>query len=315
LGILLALGAAVSFSVMNLAIRKGGQTYPGENGVLPTLVVNGAAFTIVFAASWLAGGLLELRLDAIAAFMSVGLTGAFLGRTFLFGGINRIGAVRASALKNATPIVTLLIAIGLLGERFMLLGAMGIVLILAGVSVVVRESLRSYQPRPAARLGQVEGATGSGGSAHADRRDSAAGVGLALLSAVAFGSSNALSKVGMQIVPDAIQGGSFAAWAALAAYLAAAALRRELRSAIRAMTARRPLFWLAGLAGTAGNLAFFTAVHFAPVGAVTVVGASEVVITTLLGGLLAQRLEQVTRRIAIPALMVFAGAALIALSR
>jgi drug/metabolite transporter (DMT)-like permease len=81
------------------------------------------------------------------------------------------------------------------------------------------------------------------------------------------------------------------------------------------MTARRPWFWLAGVAGILANLAFFTAVRYAPVGAVTVVGASEVVITMLLGGLLAQQLEQVTRRIAIPAVMVFAGAALIALSR
>jgi hypothetical protein len=40
-----------------------------------------------------------------------------------------------------------------------------------------------------------------------------------------------------------------------------------------------------------------------------------VVLTTLLAALLVQRFEQVTRRIAIPAILVFVGAALIALSR
>jgi drug/metabolite transporter (DMT)-like permease len=62
-------------------------------------------------------------------------------------------------------------------------------------------------------------------------------------------------------------------------------------------------------------VAFFVAVQYAPVGAVTVVATSEVVLTTLLGGLLVQRMEQVTQRIAIPAVLVFIGAALIAASR
>ena len=72
---------------------------------------------------------------------------------------------------------------------------------------------------------------------------------------------------------------------------------------------------LAGLFGLAGQLTFFVALQFAPVGPVTVIAASEVVLTTLLGALLVQRLEQVTRRIAIPAVLVFVGAALIAVSR
>jgi drug/metabolite transporter (DMT)-like permease len=141
------------------------------------------------------------------------------------------------------------------------------------------------------------------------------GIALAGLSAVTFGVSNALVKVGMNIVPDIVQAGTFASWAGFAAFLALAAVRRELRSAGRAMLAPRPWFWLAGAFGTFGQLAFFGAVQYAPVGVVTVVAASEVVLTTLLAGLLVQRFEEVTRRIAIPVLLVFVGAALIAVSR
>jgi drug/metabolite transporter (DMT)-like permease len=306
LGVLLAFGTALSFTLMNLAVRQGGRGHPGESAVLPTLVVNVAVFTALFAMAGAAGGVRDVRTDAALVFMSIGLTGAFLGRTFLFAGISRIGVVRASALKNATPVVTLVLAVVLIGERFTILGVAGIVLILVAVFAVVRESLVGYR-LPQAALSR---APGSGGAAVAR-----AGVALSGLSAVAFGSSNALGKVGMDIVPDAIQAGSFSGWAAMAAFLLLAAVRRELGAAARAMLAPRPWFWLAGVFGTIGQLCFLAALRFAPVGAVTVVAASEVVLTTLLAGVLVQRAEQVTRRIAIPAVLVFAGAALIAMSR
>ena len=315
LGVLLAFGTALSFTLMNLAVRQGGRVHSGESAVLPTLVVNIAAFTVIFAFVGATGGLLEMQLDAALIFMSIGLTGAFLGRTFLFAGISRIGVVRASALKNATPIVTLLMAIVLIGERFTPLGILGIALILAAVFAVVRESLLGYRVPPAAVTGQVGSVPALAGAARTDRQHVLAGVMLSGLSAVAFGAANALSKVGMNIVPDAIQAGSFAAWSAFGAFLVLAAVRREVGTAVRAMVAPRPWFWIAGVFGTVGQLSFFAALHFAPVGAVTVVAASEVVLTTMLGGLLVQRLEQVTRRIAIPAAMVFVGAALIAVSR
>jgi drug/metabolite transporter (DMT)-like permease len=308
LGILLAFGTAVSFALMNLAIWHGGRVHPGGNAVLPTLVVNTAVFSLIFVIVAAGGGLLELRADATAVFVSIGFFGAFLGRSFLFAGIDRIGLVRASALKNAAPIVTLAIAVTVLGEQFTVLGLAGIALILIAVFGVIWESLPgSWLPSAAVAA--------PAGSRRLDRQHVVAGVVASVVSAVLFGASNALSKVGMDIVPDVIQAGSFGAWAALGGFLVLAAARRQLGAAGREMLAPRPWFWLAGLFGALGQVAFFVAVQYAPVGAVTVVATSEVVLTTLLGGLLVQRIENVTGRIAIPAVLVFIGAALIAASR
>ena len=316
MGVLLAFGTALSFSVMNLAVRKAGRAHPGANGVLTTVVVN----ILVFSALWVvaagSGTLREVKLDAALVFASIGLTGPFLGRTFLFAGIHRIGVVRASAIKNAAPIITLLMAVVLIGERFTLLGSAGIVLILGGVFVVVRESLLGARvPSLATAAGAAAAAVGSTVSVADRDRHHVAGVAFALLAAVAFGASNALSKVGMNIVPDAIQAGFFAGWGALVMYVAWAALQGRLGEVGPALIARHPWFWLAGLAGTIGQLTFFGALHYIAVGPATVVAASEIVLTTALGGLLVQKLEQVTHRIAIPAILVFGGAALIALSR
>jgi drug/metabolite transporter (DMT)-like permease len=302
MGVLLALGTAISYSVMNLSIRKGAQV-SGDNGVLTTLVVNVAAFTLLAAVTAAGGTFGEVRAEALFWFAMIGVVGAYLGRTFLFGGIRRIGVVRAGAIKNGSPLVTVGLAITWIGERPEILEVVGMAIILVGVFLVVRESLvGSRAPMPASPAPRSD-------------RAHVAGVTLALLAALAFGSANAISKVGMSIVPDAIQAGVVAAWTALAIYLLTAVLRGETAAVSSALAARQPWFWLAGLATTAGQLTFFLAVQVAPVGPVTVVTASEVVITTVLAAALVQRLELVTLRLVVPVLLVFAGTVMIALGR
>lgn len=305
MGVLLAFGTAISFSVMNLAIRKGGRVHPGENAVLATLVVNLLVFGSLLAGSAASGTIQPLRWDGVLAFASIGLTGPFLGRTFLFAGINRIGVVRASAIKNGAPIVTLLMAILIVGERPGLAAWAGIALILGAVFAVVRESLVGAMSPAVAAVGRAGPAAGHG----------RAGVVLAVLSALSFGASNALSKVGLNIVPDALQAGFFTGVAGLVCYLAWEVAQGRGGRVVAGLLAVRPWFWLAGLGGTLGQLTYFWAIQLIPAGPAAVIAASEVVLTTALGGLLAQQLEQVTRRIAIPAVLVFLGAALIALGR
>lgn len=312
MGVLLAFGTAISFSVMNLAIRKGGRVHPGENAVLATLVINLLVFGALMLVSAAGGTLLPLRWDAILVFAAIGLTGPFLGRTFMFAGINRIGVVRASAIKNAAPIVTLLMAIVIVGDRPALVAWAGIGLILAGVFAVVRESLIAAKAPALAAVGQ---AARSGGPTTRAAELGRVGIIFASLSALSFGASNALSKVGLNLVPDAVQAGFFTGIAGLICYLAWEVAQGRAGRIPPTVVAVRPWFWLAGLGGTMGQLTFFWAIQLIPVGPATVIAASEVVLTTALGGLLAQQLEQVTRRIAVPALLVFAGAALIALGR
>lgn len=315
MGVLLALGTALSYAVMNLSIRKGTQAGGGDNGVLTTLVINVLAFSVLTVIAASTGSLQAAHPEAVLWFAMIGLVGAYFGRTFLFAGIHRIGVVRAGAIKNGAPVITVLLAIAWIGERPSISDGAGIVLILVGVFLVVRESLVGARvPAAAVRAAPGDLFGPADAEAHADRRH-ATGVALGLLAALSFGAANAISKVGLNIVSDVIQAGVIAAWTAMAAYLVTAALRRDLRGAWAAVTARRPWFWLAGLAATTGQLTFFAALQFAPVGPVTVVAASEVVLTTLLGGLLAQRIELVTRRIAVPAMLVFAGTVLIALGR
>jgi drug/metabolite transporter (DMT)-like permease len=76
----------------------------------------------------------------------------------------------------------------------------------------------------------------------------------------------------------------------------------------------RAYFWLAGLTTSIGQLAFFTAIMFAPVAHVSVIAASETLLTIFLAALFIGQSENISRRIIVAALFVFVGAVVIALS-
>ena len=77
-----------------------------------------------------------------------------------------------------------------------------------------------------------------------------------------------------------------AAIGALLSYLGWEVIRGRAGALLRTLVAWRPWFWLAGVAGTTGQLTFYMALHFIAVGPATVISASEVVLTTALGGML-----------------------------
>jgi drug/metabolite transporter (DMT)-like permease len=278
----------------------------------------------------------------VGAFAAAGLMSTFIGRTLLFTGIRHAGAARAAAVKNATPLFTLIIAVAVLGERVVPLAGFGIGLVLIGIFVLGRESLRRpvTDDTAATRTGLVElafesEAIAEGGvpdglrpdflpppaadetavAARSARRSMRFGLTLSAIAAVIFGAGHALRKVGMDIVSDALLGALVGAWAALIAHVATAVVRGRWATVRTAVMARRPYFWLAGITGTIGQLCFFTALAFAPVSHVSVVAASETILTVLLAGLVAQGTERITVRIVVPAVLVFVGVAAIALAR
>ncbi len=337
MGVLLALTGALAFSFMNVFIRRGVRPGDPDNGVLTTMLVNVAIFGILLAAVAAGGGVDELSPEAFAWFVAAGLSATFLGRYALFAGIRRLGAARAAAIKNATPLVTVIIALLFLGERLTLVDGAGVALILVGLFTLIAESLQGAPdplrgeavPDPVTGAFESEALAESGrwdrtrelaGRAVAhilapSRRRVLLGVSFAALAALFFGTGHALRKVGMDLEPNAVLGAMIGSSTALTTYLVAAAIRGEAGFMVRSsLTTLRPYFWAAGLAGTVGQLSFFAALAFAPVSHVSVVAGSETVLTVLLAALLAARLEAITRRVVLPAVLVFLGTALIGIA-
>ena len=335
MGVLLALIGASAFAVMNVAVRKGVRPGDRDNGVLTTVVINVAVFTVLLAVTAAARGIAPLTWAGFSAFVGAGLASTFIGRATLFAGIRRAGAVRAAAVKNATPVVTLMIALTLLGERLTPLAGAGIALVLIGVALVVRESTDrsrredlstdatdpvriALESEALADAAAVESAAPPGADPPRPpgmSRPMLVGLGLSGLAALSFGAGHALRKVGMDAVPDALIGATVGSWSALVAYTLGAAASGNVAAIRRSVTARRPYFWLAGIGGGVGQIAFFAALAFSPVAHVSVVAASETILTVAFAGLIAKRAEQITRQLVVPATLVFVGVVAIALAR
>jgi drug/metabolite transporter, DME family len=336
MGVALALAGALAFSFMNVLIRKGVRPGDIENGVLTTVIVNVLIFTPMLVIFSLLEQGPRWNTMAIVWFAAAGLCATYLGRTALFAGIRHLGAARAAAIKNATPLVSVALGISILGERLSVVAVIGIGLVLLGIFLLTLESFMRQMPRERAAGDVVELAFASetlaeGGPwqrtrGHASRwyglvtadsrRTVLVGASLSGLAALFFGSGHAFSKAGMDLMPNALMGSTVGAWTALSIYLGSAVVRGQVRSTAAATLGTfRPYFWLAGVAGSIGKLSFFAALNFAPVSHVSVVAAAETVLTVALAATLIRPSEGVTRRLVVPAILVFGGSTLIAVAR
>lgn len=116
-------------------------------------------------------------------------------------------------------------------------------------------------------------------------------------------------------MPNALLGATVGSWVALAFLLTTPVIRGDLSEKLRVSFATfRPYFWLAGIGTIVGQLGFFLAITFAPVSHVSVIAASETLLTILLAAIFLRNSENVTSRITAAAVAVFTGAALVALS-
>jgi uncharacterized membrane protein len=146
MGVLLALLGAFAFALMNVFVRNGVRQSDGNTGVLTTMLVNVAIYAVLLAAVIATRGDVRLEAGAVAWFVLAGISATLFGRQTLFGAIRLIGAARGAAIKNATPLVAVGIAILVLGERLTPLAALGIALIIGGLVLLIAEALRTGSP-------------------------------------------------------------------------------------------------------------------------------------------------------------------------
>lgn len=79
---------------------------------------------------------LDVTSSAFWAFFLAGAVGASFGKVFYYKGIDKVGASKATSVKNSSPFLTAILAVLFLGEALSWFLAAGVTLIVLGVAVL-----------------------------------------------------------------------------------------------------------------------------------------------------------------------------------
>jgi transporter family protein len=141
-GILYAIFAGLFWGTSPVLVKRG---LVNADVSAATLYQQGTILVTLLAAALLEGDLFAGKIGplAILIFSSTGIVGAYLGRTLFVRSVAEIGASRAQSLNNSSPLVTVLLAALLLGERLTFSVMVGVAFIISGVFFVVKPEMNA----------------------------------------------------------------------------------------------------------------------------------------------------------------------------
>lgn len=279
-GKVLALMTAICFG-LNPVLLKLGFARKGRSDVA---VVIGLAITVpcYLLIAPLVGGIsfAHLTVPALVGFVLGGLFGGGIGRRWMYLAIDRIGASPAAAIKNAAPVITTALAIGVLGERVSPLHWLAIATIVAGITLVTWR--RGLGLRQMLNVGVLA----------------------ALGSALSYGIRPLFLKYGLDAANLPLTGALIGAVAALV-YAAVLTPSSELWFGLRERSLG--LFAASGVLQALGFLALTFGLSNADVSVVYPVTSTAPLFTLLFTALMLRNTERLTWRIVVGAVAITAG--------
>ena len=285
-GIAYALAAALFWGTSPVLVKRGLRHSNVSAAVLQQQV--GSVLTLVLIMV-LPFGEATLRMPWTAAgvFVSVGLVGSFLGRTFVLKGIDEVGASKAQSISNSAPLLTAVYAILLLGETATPIILIGVVLIVTGLLIITRGT-------------PDDKVTGRPVSYKAFLNP--------LLSIIFFGFGPILKKVAMLAGGTAVPGALIThITGLLLIFLFGRVLRIEWREGIWISGDSYVFLLLSGFFQGVGSILTYLAVAHAPAIIVAPIWNVQALITFSLARLILRGDETVTVKDGLAAVLVVAG--------
>lgn len=292
-GVLLALGAGVGFGCSNVV----GRMAMARSSVFHTAFWSVAVPTVVLALPAAALALSQrlggITAEAAAYFVLAGVLADFAARSMLFSASARLGASRASAFRVLAPIVTLAFGVAVLGDRISWAIALGVVLMLGGLTMLNLDAMRMD---PAA--------TRTAARAASPVRQ---GILFGLVAAVAFGSGDLSRKAAIDAGGGALLGAFITATTAMALHLVRGAITGQIRPLLSPSRSALPLLAATGTCILIALVCFLLSLKWLSAGVAATVSGTQVLFAILFARLLNQRVERVTRRVVAGGVVIFAG--------
>ena len=137
-GSVLALLAATSWAAGAVLARLGLRTMGPTTGTFISLV-SGFMITLAIALAMDFDAVFAISLGTLGMFAVLGSIQFPIGRFFSYNGIRLAGVARASTILGASPIVAASLALIFLDERLTIPVFVGILAVVAGLTIVVSE--------------------------------------------------------------------------------------------------------------------------------------------------------------------------------
>lgn len=291
LGILFAFLSACCFAINFILVQLGMRKVKKDDGVLISLVINVVTLGLIYLIMLLSrGNMIAITVKGIIAFILAGLCTAFLGRTFVYMAIRRIGSSRAAALKNSSPLFTIIIAVLFINEYITLWNGIGILFVLTGLGLTGYEQWKNQESNDSKQNMKWLGLT------------------FALIAALCFGTGFAIRKIGLAEISDPFFGSLIGSIVALTAYVCLLIYKGNLVQSVQAQVKYMNKFYLlAGLATSFGSLFFFCSAYFTQVSYTVTIVAIEPVLTLLFAYLFLKKQEEIKGMVMLSTAFIFLG--------
>lgn len=285
LPVLFALGTAVAFAASTVLVRVGVRSSSPLTALIVTMGVN---VMILWTLSLVRYDVV-VDLWAWRWFVLAGVFAPALGRLANYVGIQRIGVNLVSPISNTNPLVSVVLAVALLGERLPLGGYAGVLLVVSGAVV----------------LATVRGTE----TVRVRRRDLL----FPVFGALTYGSVQILRKLGTKLVAEPVVGAAVNLTTSFVLVVLGLAVVGRLRSLA---APRRDLlvFGAAGVVSSLGLASLYTALGLGQVAVVTPILNASPLFVLLFTGLFVREGELFTPRVLVGTIAVVGGVALLTLS-
>lgn len=283
LGMFYALLAGTLWGIGPLLLKKGMTLSNVSTATLIEQYVSVLTLVVLGAAQ---GELLRphISMSAFWAFAAAGMVGASFGKIFYYKGIDKVGASKATSVKNSSPLLTVLLSALFLGEELTFPIAIGVVLIVVGILVLSKVEVKGNE-RPGRLLYFF----------------------YPLMAAICFGINPIFKKIGMDAAQLPILGSLITQTSALIVILTAGRFLKIKPKWEKIPVKSLVYFTLAGITEALGSLFTFYALMYAPTILVSPIWRISPLVTFILAHFALRGIEVVTLRDGMAATFIVGG--------
>ncbi len=282
LGALLALLASATFALSNVTARRGVLTGSVLQALVVTIWLGVPVFLVAALAAGQFGAIAKFPQPSMMYLVLAGIVHFVIGRYCNFRAISAIGVNLAGPVQEFSLLVSLALAVWLLGEFLTGLKILGIVLVLLGPAIILRV-LRAE--RRAADARKTTAPPSEDVVASEFRPRFAEGYAFAAVSALAYGVSPILVRAGLRGTdPGTAIAGGLVSYVVASLIVAPVLFRQATRRDILAL--RLPAakwFTVAGIVVCLSQMVRYMALSIAPVTIVAPIQRLSVIFRLLFG--------------------------------